>query len=209
MEFLYRRTLARPASISIGSGPRYYLTRSRWSSHWSMIIATRCHRTRSSLASPTARQRNSSPRSSLNRGSHSTNRRGEQRFIFWLNQESPHNSRTDLPIIYEQWSSKLVNTINRLLRTLVRNTYMHHLNEIFYTVENEYSPVGAAATPQAVRDKVFSVLSKFFSPLSRFPRRWETSCTCRLRWRLPLGATSLATWFTSTSIPPWSHDYSD
>ena len=52
-----------------------------------------------------------------------------------------------------------------MLRTLVRNTYMHHLNEIFYTVENEYSPVGASATPQAVRDKVFSVLSKFFIPV--------------------------------------------
>ena len=50
----------------------------------------------------------------------------------------------------------------RLLRTLVRNTYMHHLNEIFYTVENEYSPVGAAATPQAVRGKVFSDAVKLF-----------------------------------------------
>ena len=43
---------------------------------------------------------------------------------------------------------------------------MHHLNEIFYTVENEYSPVGAAATPQAVRDKVFfSVVKVFFTPV--------------------------------------------
>ena len=50
----------------------------------------------------------------------------------------------------------------RLLRTLVRNTYMHHLNEIFYTVENEYSPVGAAATPQAVRGKVFLCCETFF-----------------------------------------------
>ena len=48
--------------------------------------------------------------------------------------------------------------IPRLLRTLVRNTYMHHLNEIFYTVENEYSPIGAAATPQAVRGKVSEAL---------------------------------------------------
>ena len=44
----------------------------------------------------------------------------------------------------------------------MRNTYMHHLNEIFYTVENEYSPVGAAATPQAVRGKVFSDIVKLF-----------------------------------------------
>ena len=86
-------------------------------------------------------------------------------FYFLAKPRISYNRRTDLPIIYEKWTSNLVNTINRLLRTLVRNTYMHHLNEIFYTVENEYSPVGAAATPQAVRDKVFSVLSKFFIPV--------------------------------------------
>ena len=60
--------------------------------------------------------------------------------------------------------SDICNT-TRLLRTLVRNTYMHHLNEIFYTVENEYSPVGAAATPQAVRGKVFSLILKPFIPV--------------------------------------------
>ena len=42
---------------------------------------------------------------------------------------------------------------------------MHHLNEIFYTVENEYSPVGAAATPQAVRGKVFATDVKLFLSL--------------------------------------------
>ena len=47
----------------------------------------------------------------------------------------------------------------------MRNTYMHHLNEIFYTVENEYSPVGAAATPQAVRGKVFALILKLFNPV--------------------------------------------
>lgn len=54
----------------------------------------------------------------------------------------------------------------RLLRTLVRNTYMHHLNEIFYTVENEYSPVGPLASPQAVRRRVAEALGDklFLSP---------------------------------------------
>ena len=42
---------------------------------------------------------------------------------------------------------------------------MHHLNEIFYTVENEYSPVGAAATPQAVRGKVFATDVNLFLSL--------------------------------------------
>ena len=43
---------------------------------------------------------------------------------------------------------------------------MHHLNEIFYTVENEYSPVGPSATPQRVRAKVSEALGDklFLSP---------------------------------------------
>ena len=43
---------------------------------------------------------------------------------------------------------------------------MHHLNEIFYTVENEYSPVGLSATPERVRTKVSEALGDklFLSP---------------------------------------------
>ena len=102
------------------------------------------------------------------------------------------------------WSEIIFNA-TRLLRTLVRNTYMHHLNEIFYTVENEYSPVGAAATPQAVRGKVFATDVNLFLSLWRFLRPLGTSCTCRLPWRPHPGAMSPAMWFTSISIQFWSH----
>jgi hypothetical protein len=62
----------------------------------------------------------------------------------------------------------------KLLGTLVRNTYMHHLNEIFYTVENEYSPTGPPVYGQAVRAKVVEALEEklYLSPAL------ETASSC-------------------------------
>ena len=171
-----------------------------------IVITTRCHRTRSSLASPTARQRNSSQRSSLSRGSHSTNKRGEQRFIFWLNQESPNNRKTDLPMKNELqiWSTLSTGCYGRWWGTLICTTWTRSSTRWRTSTVRSVPP-----PPLKQFGTRFFQWGQSFSSLSRFPRRWGTSCTCRLRWRLPLGATSLATWFTSTSIPPWSHDYSD
>ena len=57
---------------------------------------------------------------------------------------------------------------DRLLRTLVRNTYTYHLNEIYYTVQNEYSNYqGREMTPRETRSLVSSALNDklYISPV--------------------------------------------
>ena len=57
---------------------------------------------------------------------------------------------------------------NRLLRTLVRNTYTYHLNEIYYTVQNEYTDLAnQEISPRETRRLVSSALSDklYISPV--------------------------------------------